>query len=150
LGVSVMAETVLSSPKYVGRVAAAKRMGMRIGLIYVVLQTPEIAIARVAARVAAGGHDVPADKVTARWRRSLENLPHFFREADVAFVFDNSDPTGVPQLLISKSDSEVDVSGVERLTRSPEGLRAHPLFSELIAAIPPRNNVVGLPRDPAI
>lgn len=39
-GASVMAETVLSSPKYVGRVAAAKRAGMRIGLIYVVLQTP--------------------------------------------------------------------------------------------------------------
>lgn len=140
LGASVMAETVLSSPKYIGRVAAAKRAGMRIGLMYVVLQTPQIAIARVATRVAAGGHDVPAEKVAARWRRSLDNLPHFFREADIALVFDNSDPTGMPRLLMSRAGMEVDVSGLY-------GAR-HPLYAELMNAIPPRDNVVGLPRDP--
>lgn len=147
-GASVMAETVLSSPKYIGRVAAAKRAGMRFGLIYVVLQTPEIAIARVATRVAAGGHDVPADKVAARWRRSLANLPHFFSEADIALVFDNSDPLGAPRLLMSKSDADVDTTGLHQVYRKPGGFGSHPLYNELIAAIPPRDNVVGLPRDP--
>jgi predicted ABC-type ATPase len=143
-GASVMAETVLSSSKYVGRVAVAKRAGMRFGLIYVVLQTPEIAIARVATRVAAGGHDVPPEKVAARWRRSLDSLPHFFREADVAVVFDNSDPSGAPRLLVSKVEDVVDVSGLR--WNLVDGW--HPLYADLMKAIPPRDNVVGLPRDP--
>lgn len=144
LGASVMTETVLSSQKYVERVAAAKRAGMRFGLIYVVLKTPEVAIARVAARVAAGGHDVPAEKVAARWRRSLDNLPHFLREADLAFVFDNSDPSGAPRLLVSKAQGVVDVSGLR--WNLVDGW--HPLYADLMKAIPPKDNVVGLPRDP--
>lgn len=143
-GQSAMVETVLSSDKYVERLAVAKRAGMRIGLIYVVLQSPEIAIARVTARVAAGGHDVPTDKVAARWRRSLDNLPRFFREADVALVFDNSDPSGAPRLLVFKAGDKVDVSGLS--WNLIDGW--HPLYADLMKAIPPRDNVVGLPRDP--
>ena len=41
-----------------------------VGLIYVTLASPELACARVARRVQAGGHDVPAEKVRTRWQRS--------------------------------------------------------------------------------
>lgn len=147
-GASVMVETVLSSEKYVRRVARAKQAGFKIGLIYIVLRTPELAVARVATRVAAGGHDVPAEKIAARWRRSLDNFPRFFDAADFALVFDNSDPTGAPDLLIHKSGAEIDISGISEFGRIGTAYRGHPLFNELVKALPRRDNIVGMSREP--
>lgn len=140
---SVMVETVLSSEKYIGRLARAKQAGFKIGLIYIVLRTPALAVARVATRVAAGGHDVPADKIAARWRRSLDNFPNFFGAADFALVFDNSDPTGAPHLLMTKSGVDIDASGL-----AAEGAAGYQLYDALIKAMPPRDNIVGMPREP--
>jgi len=146
-GGSVMVETVLSSDKYVGRVTRAKQAGFKIGLIYIVLQTPALAVARVATRVAAGGHDVPIDKIVARWRRSLDNFPRFFDAADFALVFDNSDPTGAPDLLIHKSGTDIDISGISEFGRAGATDRGHPLHNDLVRALPRRDNIVGMPRE---
>jgi predicted ABC-type ATPase len=42
-------------------------------------------------RVEKGGHAVPVEKISARWRRSLEQLPWFLDHADWALLFDNSE-----------------------------------------------------------
>lgn len=39
-------------------------------------------------RVREGGHDVPADRILARYPRTLENLSHAVRLADMAMLFD--------------------------------------------------------------
>jgi predicted ABC-type ATPase len=102
-GEAVCVETVLSTDKYcpvVNQVAAA---GGYFALIYVALRSPQLAAERVANRVRAGGHDVPADKITARWHRSFEWLPWFAARASVFWVFDNSDATPeLPPLLIAR------------------------------------------------
>jgi predicted ABC-type ATPase len=41
-------------------------------------------------RVLKGGHDVPEEKIRARWHKSLERLPWFLEQADQAFIFDNT------------------------------------------------------------
>jgi len=41
---------------------------------YVGLEDPERNVARVAARVARGGHAIPEETIRARYPRSLENL----------------------------------------------------------------------------
>ncbi|CAN5148197.1 hypothetical protein BH20ACT3_BH20ACT3_06230 [soil metagenome] len=44
------------------------------------------------ARVAAGGHDVPEEKIRSRWRRLWANVVAMIELADSAEVFDNAGP----------------------------------------------------------
>lgn len=101
---SVGVETVLSTDKYRPLVLAAKNRGFEIRLVYVVLRNPEINIKRVQMRVAKGGHDVPADRIVARWQRSLNQLPWFLDQADWALLFDNSENL---RLIGRKADGTV-------------------------------------------
>lgn len=97
---TVGVETVLSSPKYRKLVAEAKGKGFEINLIFVYLRTVDLNIERVRLRVKRGGHDVPEDKIRTRRIRSFDQLSWFFREADRAFIFDNSDAE--PKLVFAK------------------------------------------------
>lgn len=90
-GESVGVETVLSTDKYRTVIESVRKAGGFVGLIYVALESPDLACQRVAARVRRGGHDVPADKIEARWERSLDNLASFASQASAFWVFDNSD-----------------------------------------------------------
>ncbi len=74
---SFVIETVLSTDKYKSIVKRAQEMGFAFLFVYVVLASVEEAIARVALRVAQGGHDVPAGKIRKRWPRSFERMPWF-------------------------------------------------------------------------
>jgi predicted ABC-type ATPase len=83
-------ETVLSTGKYRALVLAAKAQGFEIRLIYILLNSAELAIERVRLRVGKGGHHVPTTKIRQRRERSLRQLPWFLRNADLAWIFDNS------------------------------------------------------------
>lgn len=103
LGHKVCVETVLSTEKYKPVVEAVRAGGGFVGLIYVGIRSPELLGPRIAARVRRGGHDVPANRLAARWSRSIELLPWFVARADVAWVFDNSDSTeSQPPALIAR------------------------------------------------
>jgi predicted ABC-type ATPase len=86
---SVAVETVLSSSKYIPVVLAARRRGYRTRLIFIGLPTVELALARISARVAQGGHDVPEPSVRARWVRAHDNLLEFDRVVSDVVVFSN-------------------------------------------------------------
>ena len=51
---------------------------------------PAINADRVAERYEQGGHNVPPDKIVARYARSLGNLPDAIPYLSRAFFFDNS------------------------------------------------------------
>ena len=87
---TVGVETVLSTPKYRRLVARAKALGYEFRLMYVILDTPARNVERVRLRVSKGGHDVPEDKILARHKRSLDQLPWFLEQADQAWIYDNS------------------------------------------------------------
>lgn len=87
---SLGVETVLSTPKYQRLVLLAREHGFAVHLVYVLLNSPELNIERVRHRVASGGHDVPTEKIVARYWRSLEHLPWFLEHSDVAEIYDNS------------------------------------------------------------
>ena len=94
-------ETVLSSPKYREMVERAQARGFEVRMLYVLLQTPEMQIARVRIRVRTGGHDVPEDKIRSRRIRSLEQLAWFADHVDRLAIFDNS--AGAPELMATKT-----------------------------------------------
>ena len=89
-GISFSQETVFSHPSKVAALAKAREKGFRTYLYYVATDDVTINADRVARRYAQGGHDVPPEKIAARYERSLANvasaLPHLSR----AFFFDNS------------------------------------------------------------
>lgn len=103
-------ETVLSTDKYRPLVKRVMARGGFVGLIYIALSSPEISRTRVAARVRAGGHDVPSEKLEGRWKRSLENLTWFAKHATAFWVIDNSDsnPDQPPQLIATGKYGKLD------------------------------------------
>lgn len=89
-GRSFSFETVMSHPSKIAFMRDARAAGYRIILFYVGIANPIVNVARVADRVAKGGHAVPTDKILARCDRSLSLLAEAARIADRAYVFDNS------------------------------------------------------------
>ena len=89
-GRSLAVETVLSTDKYKPVVDNALKRGVRFGFVYLTLDSPEEAIARVSLRVRGeNGHDVPAEKIRDRWARSHDNWRWFAERAHFGIVFDN-------------------------------------------------------------
>lgn len=87
---SFAVETTLSGHFHFQVARSARSQGWNIGVVYIGLRSPELAIERVRRRRRTGGHHVPATDVRRRYERSLRNLPFFFRLADAVFVLDNS------------------------------------------------------------
>jgi predicted ABC-type ATPase len=72
--------------------------GFVVELIFLSLRSPEEAIARVAARVRQGGHDVPPVVIRRRFIAGMRNfLQVYLNRVDDWQWFDNSGP--VPRLM---------------------------------------------------
>jgi predicted ABC-type ATPase len=90
-GQDFVIETTLSSRSYVQTIGRAKSAGYSIRLIYVWLESPELAKTRVAARVAKGGHNIPPDVIERRYKRSIQNLIKLYIPiCDHTTIIDNS------------------------------------------------------------
>ena len=91
--------------------AAETRLDVRVW--YVGLSTPELHIARVRARVAKGGHDIPESKIRERYHRSRANLIYLLPWLASLRLYDNSeegDPATEgprPRLILSLDQQEV-------------------------------------------
>ncbi len=83
-------ETVMSFPDKVELLRKAQSRGYRTYLYYVATENPDINISRVRYRVNRGGHSVPEDKITMRYRRSLDLLMQAVQSTHRAYIFDNS------------------------------------------------------------
>lgn len=100
-------ETVLSTEKYRALVLAAKAHGFEVRLIYILLSSAELSVERVKLRVGKGGHHVPTTKIRQRRERSLQQLPWFLKNADLAWIFDNSGAK--PAQIAQKSGNTIIV-----------------------------------------
>jgi len=85
-------ETVFSDPAgaKLDFLERARSSGFVVLLVFIGLASPALSVARVATRVARGGHDVPTDRLFARYPRTLKNLKAAVDVVDRAFVYDNS------------------------------------------------------------
>jgi predicted ABC-type ATPase len=92
-------ETVLSTERNLLLLEKAKTRGYEVRCGYVLTCDENINVARVRARAAAGGHDVPEDKIRVRYDRALALLPRLIGVCDKILVYDNSD---TPSLIFSK------------------------------------------------
>ncbi|MBW3550101.1 MAG: hypothetical protein KY442_04520 [Proteobacteria bacterium] len=82
-------ETTLGGRTIPGRIRAAAR-SHDVVVWFCGLSSPELHIARVKARVAAGGHDIAEAKIRQRYPASLENLIALMPHLAHLQVYDNS------------------------------------------------------------
>ena len=89
---SFITETVLSDPigAKVAFLQQAHASAYEVTLIFIGLANPDLSAGRVMARVQMGGHDVPLDKVMARYERTLLNLERAIGLLPQVIVYDNS------------------------------------------------------------
>ena len=94
-------ETVLSTDRNLLLLEKAKSFGYEVQCIYVLTCNENINVARVKARYAAGGHDVPEDKIRTRYHRALGLIPRLLSVCNKVMIYDNSVK---PTLLFRKEN----------------------------------------------
>jgi predicted ABC-type ATPase len=99
---SFVYETVFSDPvgEKVAFLKAAVQAGYTVVLCFIGISSPRVSEQRVAMRVSQGGHDVPSDKLAARFPRTMANLAAAIRELPHVRIFDNDD-LRVPYRLVA-------------------------------------------------
>ena len=90
---SFVFETVFSDPvgDKLGFLKEAAQSGYTVVLCFIGMSGPEVSEERVAMRVSQGGHDVPSEKLIARFPRTMANLRSALRDVPHVWVFDNED-----------------------------------------------------------
>jgi predicted ABC-type ATPase len=122
-------ETTLAGRTITALLERAASRGFEVRIWYVGLNGPELHIARVRARVAKGGHDIPEPRIRERYDASRLNLIRLLPSLSELWVYDNSkdaDPdAGVapePRLVLHVRHGAV--VGPRDLALTPEWAKA--------------------------
>jgi predicted ABC-type ATPase len=67
-------ETTLASRFYAQWLSGLQTKGYRVSIVFLWLESSELAIERVMERVRVGGHDIPDETIRRRYDRGLKNL----------------------------------------------------------------------------
>jgi predicted ABC-type ATPase len=67
-------ETTLSAKSYVPFIAEAKAKGYNVTCVFFWLESADLAVSRVRARVVDGGHDIPEPVIRRRYQARLQNF----------------------------------------------------------------------------
>ena len=99
-------ETVLSSHYKLDILEKAKAEGYFIKCIFVLTVDASVNVARVAARVAMGGHHVDEEKIRSRYYKSIANIKKLMDICDILHVYDN---TVEPVRIIRKHKEQISI-----------------------------------------
>lgn len=108
-GRSFCFETVFSHPSKIDFVAHAKALGYEIVMVFIHLSSAMLNKARIAQRVAAGGHNVPDDRVETRIPRLLEYVKTAIPLCDQVRIFDNSSIDNPFAAIVTIRRQQIDV-----------------------------------------
>lgn len=116
-------ETTLGGRTVSTRINAASRTH-DVLMWFCGLSSPELHLARVKARVAVGGHDIPEAKIRERYPAALENLIALMPYLAHLQVYDNSaeaapgaaipEPTLVAEMISGKLAWPIDLGSLQR------------------------------------
>jgi predicted ABC-type ATPase len=102
-GLDFAFETTLAARSFNLFVKNCKSRGYTIILLYFWLRSPELAVERVAKRVASGGHSIPEDVIYRRYDRGRRNFRELYWPlCDRWIVYDNSSSE---QLLVAEYEA---------------------------------------------
>jgi predicted ABC-type ATPase len=101
-GESCAIETTLSGLTQARMIPLWQQTGYHVTLFFLQLPSEDLALARVADRVAQGGHDVPQEVIRRRFHAGIANFhTHYKALVDCRRLYDNS---GVRPMLLTSSE----------------------------------------------
>lgn len=103
-------ETTLATRTLLNTVKMAQAAGYSVTLLYFWLRTPEMAIERVKARVAAGGHNIPEDTIVRRYHVGIDYFFHQYAPICERWIL--ADNSQIPFRVIAEG-SKTDVINVK-------------------------------------
>ena len=103
-GMSFVVETTLSSAGYARQFATWRARGYFITVHYLEVASADFAVARVARRVAAGGHDIPEADIRRRHGRGRVLFADLYRSQADAWYHYRVDERGT-ELVESRQDA---------------------------------------------
>ena len=101
-------ETTLATKSYINLVRRAQAKGYSVRVLFFWLNSPELALQRVAERVSKGGHNIPEPIIRRRYVAGIRNLFNLFMdEVDYWELYDNSAYPAVQVALGGKDEKIV-------------------------------------------
>ena len=102
---SFVFETVFSDPvgEKVKFLQEMEETGYNVVLCFIGVSTAERSEQRVSMRVSKGGHNVPSDKLAARYPRTMDNLKLAMKTLAEVWVYDNDDLAN-PYRLVARCE----------------------------------------------
>jgi predicted ABC-type ATPase len=122
LGRPFIAETVFSHPSKLELIDTAHAAGYTV-VLHVLLIPEELAVARVAYRVRAGGHPVAQNKIRERYHRLWALVADAILRCEQATVYDNSGISG-PRIVAQMTEGFI-VGSPAWPHWAPQALTAH-------------------------
>ena len=131
-------ETTLSGNAFLAAIDRWRSRGYVVRIVYLWLESAEIAIARVRRRVTQGGHAVPENVIRRRYDRGLVNFATRYRiAADEWQLYDNGNPFG--SRPIARGDREaVEIIDRARWDRFEQAVARIPRVREALMAERPQ------------
>jgi len=112
-GVSFSIETTLATRSYVSLVDKAHEQGYWVNLLFFWINSPEMAIQRVAKRVSEGGHNIPEEVIRRRYDLGLKNFFELFKErVDFWTLVDNTEN---PRVEIANKNQVLDTKRYQNI-----------------------------------
>ena len=140
-------ETTLGGNTIAALLIEAAKRGASLNIWYAGLESVELHLQRVAARVQKGGHDIPEHDIRKRWTASFVNLTKLIPLVANLRVYDNSveaDPAAgvspAPKLVLAVEQRVVAFPGVTEISETPAWARpivmkAYKEFSETLRSL---------------
>ncbi len=101
-------ETTLSAKIYLNFITKSQKLGYKVNLIFLILQSSRLAKIRVENRVSKGGHNIEPKTIERRFQRGLENLQDYLKIVDTASIYEASGPELVE--VAKKSNNKIIIS----------------------------------------
>ena len=106
-GQSFSIETTLATRSYVQLVKRAQTLGYTASLLFFWLNSPEVAIQRVAKRVSEGGHNIPTAVIRRRYQLGLSNFFNLYK--DVVDTWTLVDNASNPRQVVATDEEILNV-----------------------------------------
>ena len=104
-------ETTMASRSFAPFLRDCVAKGYTVHLLFVWLKSPDLAIERVAHRVAAGGHHIPEDVVRRRYVRGIQNFFNLY--IPLARTWDCVDNSAGESILVATKDGNGTITVLE-------------------------------------
>ena len=113
-------ESTLSGSVYVKVIERAKSLGYDVIIAYIFVDSPDVCIRRIEARIRNGGHFVPAEDVVRRYSRSKYNFVSLYRGmANHWLLYYNG---GTDFSLVAHGNGDTNIILKERYEAFMEGI----------------------------